>query len=209
MAIYYAQSVVQSLTGDSADSSSNTFAWNVASPLDDAVVDDLAAAMSGFYQDLVAGGMMFGYSPLGAIAKFLVATTAVPNYPLFQRNISWGGANNSVELPEEVALCASYANDTLTSVSPKRRRGRIYISGHSASNNTSGRPTTATQTALATAYRDYVDACNDITGVTAGVWSRTDAVVYNVERIWVDNEWDTMRSRGGKSTARVTLAPSV
>jgi hypothetical protein len=67
-----------------------------------------------------------------------------------------------------------------------------------------GRPSAATVGDLADAYKDYADTVNLITDVTAGIWSRTEAAVFEIDTCWVDNEWDTMRSRGTESTSRET-----
>lgn len=37
-------------------------------------------------------------------------------------------------------------------------------------------------------------------------WSRKNAAVSLVERVWLDNSWDTQRSRGAASTSRTTVS---
>jgi len=114
-------------------------------------------------------------------------------------------APGALDLPAEVTLCISYANDSDTTVSAKRRRGRIYLSGFSEASNTAGRPISAVLTGLSDAYRDYVEAANLLSGVTACVWSRANGALYPIERVWVDNEWDIQRRRGRRYTTRNTF----
>jgi hypothetical protein len=79
------------------------------------------------------------------------------------------------------------------------------VSGWGEANNTAGRPENTVIDALALAYQTYAEAVLAITNIGPGVWSRSSNDVYLIDRVYVDNEWDTMRSRGGKSTLRATL----
>nr|CRY96744.1 hypothetical protein [uncultured prokaryote] len=200
----YASVTLASQTGETADSASNLFAASFDEPFTGGDADDWKDILVQFYNDLRTGGMLRGYAQSGHTIKFLRAVTTVPNYPVEFRTFSVLGTLGAVDLPLEVSLCVSYANDTEVTVSPRRRKGRIYISGFTASQNAAGRPVLATQQALGEAYADYCSALNLMEGVAAGVWSRAEGAIYDIDRVWVDNEWDTMRSRGGKSTSRFT-----
>lgn len=202
---YYAQVAVASKTGETADVMVNTFAVQHAGTLSDANVTAWQTALTKFYNAVVTSGGLCGRAETGHSSKFLKATQSVPNYPLFTR--SWGLATNpaATDLPQEVALCASYSADQYPLVPRARRRGRIYLSGYKASGNSGGRPTTGVYEGLANAYAAYATDVLAIPDIAPGVWSRVSGDVYLIDRVWCDNEWDTMRSRGGKSTARKTV----
>lgn len=98
--------------------------------------------------------------------------------------------------PREVALCLSYYADTNT----PRRRGRMYI-GPFVSGDMHERPNTTTQNYLQT----LASGISGLGGVNVQwvQYSPTTGQFHNVTNWWVDNEWDTVRSRGLKGTARL------
>nr|CRY97791.1 hypothetical protein [uncultured prokaryote] len=202
---YYAQVALASTSGETADVAINTFAVTHQGTLTGSDVDAWQAAILDFYDDIKVAGGLYGRAKTGHESKFLKATMAKPNYPLYNRSWSLTSASNPLELPNEVALCVSYASDGFPLVPRARRRGRIYISGWQSTKNSAGRPTSSTRTALATAYQTYAVAILAITDMAPGVWSRSTGDVFPIDRTWCDDEWDTMRSRGGKSTVRTTL----
>jgi hypothetical protein len=111
-------------------------------------------------------------------------------------------------LPFEVALCLSYRAALVSGTNAARRRGRIYLGpfANTVSESSGGRvrPTTTLLTTIATAagdMRNYALA-NDCPWV---VYSPTDEAANNVVAGWIDNAWDTHRSRGAAATARSTF----
>lgn len=108
-------------------------------------------------------------------------------------------------LPPEVALCASFQGDPISGVPQSRRRGRVFIGPLNMASDaaTTGRPTAAFQEAL-------VDAMEGIVGLLVGsgvawtVYSRTSDAMSAVSNGWVDDEWDTVRSRGRDATSRLS-----
>lgn len=205
---YYVQTTLLAQSGETADSQSNVFAFESTGGLDQASADAFTVLLKNYYDALRTAAALRGIAQNGHTTKYYLATTVAPNYPLFAGTFNLAVAPAAIELPLEMSLCVSYANDTETSVPARRRRGRIYVSGWAEAENTNGRPTSTVLSNMTAAYKDLVDDVNVLSGVTACVWSRTNAALYPIERIWCDNEWDTMRSRGGKSTARVTVAPA-
>lgn len=205
MANYYVQAILAPANGVSRDIQVNTFAAIAVGDLSSTQADDWTDAIKAFYDDCATAGALRDRATIGHVTKFLAADGSVPNYPIFENGFALANTPTGIELPPELALCVSYADTVSSSVPRARRRGRIYISGWSEAANTSGRPTSGVPLALATAYKDYADAVNLITDLTAGVWSRSNATVYAIDQCHVDNEWDTMRSRGGRSDARSTL----
>ncbi len=202
---YYATTSILSNTGASRDTVSNNFAVIAEADITSGQMDDWADAIAGFYDDCRAASAMLGRAQNGHGIKFLAADGSVPNYPIQENSFNFPTAPGPIQLPNEVSLCVSYIADSPSGVPRARRRGRIYISGWNEDVNTSGRPTSAYIELLVDAYRDYAEAVNGISGLTAGVWSRVGATVYALNRCWVDNEWDTMRSRGGRATSRTEL----
>lgn len=199
---YFAQATLVSQTGNTEDVQVNGFAAGQIGSLDLALAEDWRDLIAAFYDDCKAAGALRGMAATGHYVKFYEIGAGPPNYPLFELPFTQLTAAAAIDLPQEVALCVSYQNLNATTVPRARRRGRIYISGWTEASNTSGRPTTAVTTNLLTAFTDYVTAFNALGTLSAGVWSRTNGTVYEIEAAHVDNEWDTMRSRGGKATSR-------
>jgi len=202
---YYAQATLASQTGETADVNVNIFSFIGPAVFDSTAGEFVGDAIKQFYVDVRTAGGIKGMAQNGHTIKMYSATTLPPNYPIDEYAFNLPVAPGAIEMPLEVALCVSYANDSATIVPRARRRGRIYISGWGESDNTSGRPVSTAYGGLVTAYETYADTLNADPDYEAGVWSRTNGIIYPIERIWADNEWDTQRSRGGKSTARTTV----
>lgn len=204
MANYYATANLASQTGETADVNVNTFAFigpDVFTPTEGNFIN---VTIKAFYDTLRLAGAICGRATTGHVVKIYSATSFTPNYPIDESSFALAGTVPAIELPAEVTLAISYANDSASIVPRARRRGRIYIGAHAEAQNAAGRPSTTIVSALAGAYEVYCETLNADPDFQACVWSRTNASLYPIERCWVDNEWDTMRSRGGKSTSRDT-----
>lgn len=202
---YCAQVAIAAATGNTEDVAVNNFAIACDSSITTSIVDTWETEIIAFYEDMKTISAMLGRSQTGHTIKVYAADGSKPNYPIDEREWSFAGAVGSQELPQEVALCVSYANTTASAVPRARRRGRIYISGWASNRNDTGRPTSTLTTNMPLSYKNLCEGMNALSGVTAGVWSRVNSTVYPIDTIWCDNEWDTMRSRGGKSTSRNTV----
>lgn len=108
------------------------------------------------------------------------------------------GVIRTVTVPREVALCLSYYSEQ----NQPRRRGRLYLPAGVFAGTVALKPTLAQQQkvgALAQIFADLggldVDWC---------VYSRVDDDARPVSNWWVDNEWDTIRSRGLRADNRHT-----
>lgn len=98
--------------------------------------------------------------------------------------------------PRETALCLSfYADRNLP-----RQRGRIYIPAVILSGGQNVRPTSGQMTSLINLYNQLIN----VGGIDTewSVFSRVDNQHRQIQHGWVDDEWDTVRSRGLKSTTR-------
>lgn len=134
-------------------------------------------------------------------------------------------------LPSEVAMCLSFRNTSLGAIAPARRRGRIYFGPLAddafTNEDVSGvrRPSDALGSRLRIAGVNLRDALTTA-GHSLVIYSRPFAgrfgyvkpngdpmpdltarpgATYPVEEFWTDNAFDTMRKRGERSTARVSL----
>jgi hypothetical protein len=200
---HLAQVTLISATTDSADNQSNGF-YVSDSGIITAEFDAWNTAIKTFYDTAYSAGALRGMTQSGHIVKFYNISNPAPNYPVYETTFSLATNPAAVEMPQEVALAVSYKNNTNNTVLRARRRGRIYISGWTEAANSAGRPSSTAYQFLAQGYKDYCDDVNVIGGLTAVIYSRVQDITNNVEEVWCDNEWDTQRRRGGKSTTRQT-----
>lgn len=105
--------------------------------------------------------------------------------------------------PREVALCLSFRG----AQNIPSQRGRIYLSpGHMTQASPAVRPTDA----LMTKVLGIADAVSGLGGLDVdwGVYSPTRQTFTRAEVAWVDDEFDTVRSRGMRATTRKQKAVS-
>lgn len=125
------------------------------------------------------------------------AQGAVPVFPQGDA-VQGNGLYPESGSPREVAVCLSYFSQR----NRKRYRGRLYlpfvVMGYTSPN--AARPPLGVRT-----------KAMDVAPILAGlggpdvdwcVYSRVDDVARPVSNFWVDDEWDTVRSRGLRSTTR-------
>jgi len=128
--------------------------------------------------------------------KVYDAQKPAPSYPLYETTNGTGSKDTNV--PRELALCISY----YSGFNRPRFRGRLYLPGGFLTAGPGLRPTPATITAAldmaAVFYQGLPAAHNWV------VWSKLDGTGRTVTDIWVDDEWDTIRSRGLRGTTRQT-----
>jgi hypothetical protein len=124
------------------------------------------------------------------------AAALPPTYPLATREQT-GTVPNSPH-PREVACCLSY----YTGFNRPRFRGRLYLPALWLTSNLVLRPTQAIRDLVLT-FATGVLAKSLPTGHVWGVWSKTERKFQGrTDNIWCDDEWDTVRSRGLRSTTR-------
>jgi len=206
MSGFFAQCIIKSQTGASRDDNVSTFALDGVIPtLDASNAQIWVDAIKQFFTDMQAYGAMRGRATTGHRVKIYDIATPAPNFPIYDLPWSFAGANGALQLPPEVQLCVSFANTIAVTLPRARRRGRIYIGGWSEFRNVAGRPDQAIVDGLPVSYLDYMEKMLADTPFAAGVWSRSQADVFPLDTVHVDNEWDTMRSRGGRATSRTTV----
>jgi len=126
------------------------------------------------------------------------ARQAPPSFPVGSAVVNTGVAPASVA-PREVAICLSYYGER----NLPRTRGRMFLGVATAGKSVGGvniNPTFRTQ-ALELGNRIAALGGNDIDWQ---VYSRVSDAAENVQHMFVDDEWDTIRSRGMIATTRST-----
>lgn len=116
--------------------------------------------------------------------------------PVRAHHVNNVGAAPASVINRELSLCLSfYADRNLP-----RQRGRLYIPAVVFAPAGAVRPPQQ----WADRLLNLADALSGLGGSNVDwcVYSRTDNVHRKVTHAWVDNEWDTVRSRGLKSDTR-------
>jgi hypothetical protein len=119
------------------------------------------------------------------------------------RNLGVSGSVGS--LPREIAICLSFYAGS----NRPRNRGRIYLPCYLLSGVTIDQRPSATVQQVALAFATVSNSSfPDVGGVDVQwvVWSPTDDAAKPITNGWVDDEWDTVRSRGLRPTTRQTFA---
>ena len=128
--------------------------------------------------------------------KIYDALKAPPSYPLATRVNGTGQWDT--DDPGEVALCLSY----YAGFNRPSTRGRLYLPAAMLTGALGLRPTAAQITQALTFRNVFVD--NLPPGHRWNTYSPTTGGSEPVTNVWVDDEWDTVRSRGQRSTTRQT-----
>lgn len=197
---YRLQAIIKTTTGLPRDYATNT--WYVTA-------DDLTAAQAArtalaarylTFSSYFAGNAVVVVG--GLEIKIYDMAQPEPRVPLSTANFSLNPQTGDA-LPPEVALVLSYRADYLSGVAAASRRGRVYMPFLiESSNGTDGRPAAPIIAALAAFGTGFLA---DSTSATTWSWmqhsTKLDAYA-NVAAGFVDNEWDTQRRRGRRSTSR-------
>jgi hypothetical protein len=126
--------------------------------------------------------------------KVYDALKAPPSYPLTE--VSSGTGFYTTSKPREVALCLSY----YSTFNRKSYRGRLFIPAAFITGGLDLRPSPAQMTQVLQfkkVFRDNLPAQHNWV-----VWSPKLHQSNGVSHVWVDDEWDTQRSRGLKGVTR-------
>jgi hypothetical protein len=156
------------------------------------LADDLALAMSQFFS---GGGAH-------VIVKLYDLEGTVPIYPAAVGEVNATVQPRPSAMPREIACCLSfYATHNRPS-----SRGRLYVPMCGLYTVTKAeldvRPTQAVQQAVGALPQHLQDLGGpDVDWI---VWSKKNRTAGAVTNWFVDNEWDTIRSRGLKGTDRLT-----
>jgi hypothetical protein len=128
--------------------------------------------------------------------KVYDAKKAPPSYPL--ATVTNPGTPPTSGLPREVAICLSFYGTW----NRPTYRGRLYLPASWFTSVSQVRPTGA----IVTAALNFADVLgkNMPSGMFWTVYSRKKGTDAQVTDAWVDDEWDTVRSRGLRPTTRQT-----
>lgn len=154
--------------------------------------DDAQGLADRLKQNLIAG------LPGGATVMFTVkvynAEAPPPSYPLATASNGTNPAATAV--PREIALCLSY----YATWNRPGYRGRLYIPAHFIGGVPGLRPTVTQRNACLAWKTILTDGMPG--GTIWELWSPTRGQGSGVSDVWVDDEWDTVRSRGMRPTTR-------
>lgn len=207
---WLAQTILHAATGNPADDMVNTAHWDTTAPPLLTDFDNVRDMLKNFYTLKAAGSAQSLAYYLTTQALDTTATVklfdladAKPRPPRYIGVFSLTGIGNSVALPTEVALCASFQAAPTAGVEQARRRNRFYVGGFGTNAIYTGGLVTAN------CYNDMARSLRDLklAGDAAASWemkgySPTDGTSFGIHKVWVDNAFDTQRRRGVSATAR-------
>lgn len=196
MPIQRAQVTIYPTSNTVRDAATNTFYFDCTNTL--ANYQEIALRLGVFYQSLVGLYSNLVRQSLHDVKVYNNAAAA-PNPPVFSTTFAFPTAPAGSPLPTECAIVSSFKSPTVPGVSLARQRGRIYLGP--LNTNTSGtdaRPTNATLTTVSNAMQ----ALNTDRDPRWVVWSATQNDFFPITQGFIDNEYDTQRRRGRRSTTR-------
>jgi hypothetical protein len=126
-----------------------------------------------------------------------------PVFPQAQA-IANAGSFPPSQVPREIALCFSFYSEQ----NRPRYRGRLYLPWVLKGGQSPGlRPSMTTANTLGSTLASLFSGLGgaDVDWV---VYSRVDDEARKVSNWWIDDEWDTVRSRGLRPTTRATGSTS-
>lgn len=192
--------------GDTEDTIVNNWYFDVTSADEEGNIAPVATALDTFYTTLIA---LLAGSHAWTTGRLKVYDIAepTPRAPLYDDVLAIGGTPASTRLPAECAVCLSFQGDQTSGVRQARRRGRVYLGpwGTAANDSTTGLISTGVTGAIDTAATALLTASATDPDWAWIVWSPTTSTAVPVTNGWVDNAWDTVRSRGIDATTRVTF----
>lgn len=148
-------------------------------------------------EDMVSGLQGITNSTGEVRVKGYDAQGSKPVYPEGDAVVN-AGLMQSTGVPRELAVCLSFYG----SRNVKRQRGRLYLPAHFLGVNVSAK-NPATPIAKLASLANLFQGLGGV-DVDWVVYSRILDRAFPVTNWWYDNEWDVMRSRGQRSTSRVT-----
>ena len=165
---------------------------------------EIVDAIKGFYDAINGPVLSDAMNVDGHICKFYSLPGVTPNYPYTE--ITWGFdvVPTGDTFAPEVALCLSFQAQRTPGFPQARRRGRIFIGQIRDGIQVGGRPDGPTLTSVRDAA---IQLSADISGAAPGyrwaVWSVVDQEANFIVDGWIDDSWDTQRSRGYKPTVKL------
>jgi hypothetical protein len=212
--LYRAQVVHPRSTGLPADVITNTFYFDGDEGAEswEAGAISIVSRLQAFF--VVCGAYMSDLISQPSLVKLTDPRDPLPQLPKYTGEIIFPTSGAS-HLPAEVALCLSYKASSVSGENPKRRRGRVFLGPFTegatgAVDQGDIRPTVAMATNIIAGALEM--ATGDAGSPRHAIYSPTTHVgatpiedaFHDVEDYWIDNAFDTVRSRGASPTLRWT-----
>lgn len=191
----------------------NTYHFQAANPDVSDSMDGITSALEEFY-DGIGSFLSSVLAGTGSVA-FYELTDAEPRAPLDVRAIEFDPGPDKI--PNEVAICLSLRGDPISGVPAARRRGRIFLGPLSTlsvgggtgdcfitEDATEGIGTAANALFVATAAAGCPWRVLSRTILGSPPWTNAEllAASFIIVGGYVDNAFDTIRSRGAAPLAR-------
>jgi hypothetical protein len=196
------QHTIDSSNGLPADAVVNTWHFTTINPVTNAIADSIFDALVAFYQ--VIDQYYAATLNTSAHLKAYDRSDPSPRQPIRTRDYAL--VLGATSLPQEVALCMSYQATRVSGQLQSRRRGRVYLGPFAVTAASDSVPSAALLTAIKTAAQGLLTTSTANANWTWVQFSETDQAEHDVVDGWIDNAFDTMRSRGRRPTVR-TLFP--
>jgi hypothetical protein len=174
-----------------------------SNPLGDATA--ITNALKTFYSAFATSYLSNLLATNGHEVKYYDLPGVTPNYPVAEQTFNLTAVPAGTPLPSELAVVLSFQGARTPGFPQARRRGRIYLGPLGTGANTSGRPTAALITAMATqaaAFKTTIDALASDT--EWAIWSVANQAPVDITGGWIDNAFDVQRRRGVEETSRTT-----
>lgn len=174
-----------------------------ATPPTQATLQAIQNALVAFYQ-AIDDTVLSNYVGPSAEVRHYDLADAKPRVPLLTQTFTLVSSNSA--FPAEVAICASFQAAKSSGVNMARRRGRVFLGPLAATTGTTGPTKPVVTTTVRTLIRDSLNNLLTASNASAdwewAVYSPTDQAAVAVQSGWVDDAFDTIRSRGPKPQAR-------
>lgn len=200
-----AQVILATADGIPENFVSNTLSFEVAAL--STYETPITTAIKAFY-DQIRPWLSPAIAQTGHRIKFVDRASLPPQYPYAETTWAFDVAPAGNRLPREVAIVGSFQADRVSGLPQSRRRGRLYLGPlNTLSISTGGNPIASFRQDIADALEDFktaIDAIPLAGEVIWEVWSGVNQTGALITNGWVDDAWDTQRSRGESASSRIT-----
>lgn len=160
------------------------------------------ASLKDFYdqnRNLYSNNVVIGPHTIKAYDR----SDPTPRAPVIMDTYSFPVAPSGQPLPHEVAACLSFQAVPASGEVQSRRRGRVYLGPiQQGAVDTDGRLSAPFISDIVTGATDLLTASDAALDWAWNVWSEVNGSRSTVQEGWVDNAFDTQRSRGRETTVR-------
>lgn len=197
--------IIEHATGDPAKRVVNNFWFTLDSTARDTHAASVEGQLGVFYAAL---DMYYSTEYTNAPVKARWYRMLDPKIRVAWRETTFHTlVTGSDRAPQDLALCMNFRGVYASGSPNARRRGRVFLGpfATNALNGTTGRPAAALLTAIATQGGNIINASNADANWEWVQYSPTDDRSLEVIAGWVDDTWDTIRSRDFDPVSRNTF----